>query len=72
MFEAQVAAILKAQLGSYVLGLDAEALKLGIWSGEVTLQNLQVRTRKNTQQESAPRREKMSLIQAIPLERIQY
>lgn len=44
MFEAQVASILKAQLGAYVNGLDAEALKIGIWSGDVSLQNLQVRS----------------------------
>jgi hypothetical protein len=43
MFEAKVAAILNAQLGAYVLGLDAEALKIGVWSGKIVLENLQVR-----------------------------
>ena len=44
MFEAKVAAILNQQLGAYVLGLDAEALKIGVWSGQIVLENLQVRT----------------------------
>jgi hypothetical protein len=43
MFETKVAAILNAQLGAYVLGLDAEALKIGVWSGKIVLENLQAR-----------------------------
>ena len=41
MFEAQVASILRQHLSKFVLGLDADALSLGIWSGEVSLVNLQ-------------------------------
>jgi hypothetical protein len=44
MFEAKVAAVLNQQLGAYVLGLDAEALKIGVWSGEIVLENLQARS----------------------------
>ena len=41
MFEAKVAEVLNAQLGAWVQGLDAEALKIGVWSGEIVLENLQ-------------------------------
>jgi hypothetical protein len=43
MFEVKVAAVLNQQLGAYVLGLDAETLKIGVWSGEIVLENLQAR-----------------------------
>jgi len=43
MFEAKVAEVLKAQLGAWVQGLDAEALKIGVWSGQIVLENLQAR-----------------------------
>ena len=36
-----MAEVLNAQLGSWVQGLDAEALKIGVWSGEIVLENLQ-------------------------------
>ena len=41
MFEAKVAEVLNAQLGAWVQGLDAEALKIGVWSGQIVLENLQ-------------------------------
>ena len=40
MFEAKLAAILDQQLGKFVNGLDAAALKVGVWSGEVVLRGL--------------------------------
>lgn len=42
MFEGKVAAILNAQLGAFVEGLDAKALNIGVWSGQIVLENLQV------------------------------
>ena len=43
MFEAKVAEVLNAQLGAWVQDLDAEALKIGVWSGQIVLENLQAR-----------------------------
>ncbi|KAJ9533703.1 hypothetical protein QJQ45_026839, partial [Haematococcus lacustris] len=43
MFEAQVAFYLRKYLGKYVHGLDADALKLSVWSGDVSLHGLQLR-----------------------------
>ena len=36
-----MAEVLNAQLGAWVQGLDAEALKIGVWSGQIVLENLQ-------------------------------
>lgn len=43
MFEAKVAAILNQQLGAFVTGLDASALNIAVWSGQIVLENLQAR-----------------------------
>ena len=43
MFEGKVAEILNKQLGAFVEGLDAKALNIGVWSGQIVLENLQVR-----------------------------
>ena len=42
MFEALVTDILARLLGKYVKGLNKENLKIGVWSGDVELQNLQL------------------------------
>ena len=38
-----MAEVLNAQLGAWVQDLDAEALKIGVWSGQIVLENLQAR-----------------------------
>jgi vacuolar protein sorting-associated protein 13A/C len=43
MFEAQVAYYLNAYLGKYVHGLDAQALRISVWQGDVELRNLQLK-----------------------------
>jgi vacuolar protein sorting-associated protein 13A/C len=43
MFEAQVAYYLNLYLGKYVQGLDANALKISVWKGDVELRNLQLK-----------------------------
>jgi len=43
MLEARVAQVLNDQLGQYVQGLNKEALKIGVWSGNIVLENLQAR-----------------------------
>lgn len=43
MFEAQVAFYLNAYLGKYVYGLDAQALRISVWQGDVELRNLQLK-----------------------------
>lgn len=40
MFESQVAYYLDRYLGRYVAGLDAAALRISVWSGDVVLTNL--------------------------------
>lgn len=40
MFEQQAAFLLRKVLGTYVRGLDAAALKLSVWSGDVVLRDL--------------------------------
>jgi vacuolar protein sorting-associated protein 13A/C len=44
MLEAQVANLLEKILGPFVRGLDKQSLKLSIWSGDVLLHGLQLRT----------------------------
>ena len=43
MFEAQLAYYLDKYLGRYVYGLDAKALKVSVFSGDVVLTNLQLK-----------------------------
>ena len=43
MFEAQLAYYLDRYLGRYVYGLDAKALKVSVFSGDVVLTNLQLK-----------------------------
>ncbi len=40
MFESQVAYYLDRYLGRYVSGLDAAALRISVWSGDIALSNL--------------------------------
>ena len=54
MFEDKVAAILNKQLGAFVDGLDASALNIGVWSGQIVLENLQVRRAPATTRPVAP------------------
>jgi hypothetical protein len=44
MFEDKVAAVLQKQLGAFVEGLDAKSLNIGVWSGQIVLENLQARS----------------------------
>lgn len=43
MFEGWVASILNQQLGKYLHGLDAESLRISVWSGNVELRNLNLK-----------------------------
>ncbi|KAI8888651.1 hypothetical protein K501DRAFT_320796 [Backusella circina FSU 941] len=43
MLESVVSTLLNRVLGTYVSNLDASQLKIGIWSGEVTLRDLKLR-----------------------------
>ncbi|KAH8237095.1 hypothetical protein KR038_004232 [Drosophila bunnanda] len=43
VFEAVVADVLNKVLGDYIENLDRKQLKIGIWGGDVTLQNLKIR-----------------------------
>ena len=43
MFEAQLAYYLDRYLGQYVYGLDARALKVSVFSGDVVLTNLKLK-----------------------------
>lgn len=43
MFEAQLAYYLDRYLGQYVYGLDAKALKVSVFSGDVVLTNLKLK-----------------------------
>ena len=43
MFEKKLTALLQQYLGEYVCGLDSEALKLSIWSGNIVLKNLKLK-----------------------------
>ena len=42
--ETQVANLLEKVLGPFVIGLDKQSLNLSVWSGEVLLRDLQLRT----------------------------
>lgn len=44
MFEGVVASLLNRYLGKYIEDLDPETLNVGIFSGNVTLTNLKVKT----------------------------
>jgi hypothetical protein len=54
MFEGKVAEVLNKQLGAFVEGLDAKALNIGVWSGQIVLENLQVRLCWHAQHRTAP------------------
>lgn len=43
MFESLLERILIKILGNYVEGIDANNLKIGIWSGNVVIQNVQIK-----------------------------
>ena len=43
MFEAQLAYYLDRYLGQYVYGLDAKALKVSVFSGDIVLTNLKLK-----------------------------
>lgn len=43
MFEGQLAYYLNRYLGSYVYGLDPQSLKVSVFSGDVVLNNLQLK-----------------------------
>ncbi|XP_017078120.1 vacuolar protein sorting-associated protein 13 [Drosophila eugracilis] len=43
VFEAVVADVLNKVLGDYIVNLDRNQLKIGIWGGDVVLQNLKIR-----------------------------
>lgn len=43
MFEGYVASLLNKYLGEFIEGIDQEQLRIGVWGGNVKLQNLQVR-----------------------------
>eukprot|EP01113_Clastostelium_recurvatum_P051147 TRINITY_DN9869_c0_g1_i1.p1 TRINITY_DN9869_c0_g1~~TRINITY_DN9869_c0_g1_i1.p1 ORF type:complete len:314 (+),score=86.57 TRINITY_DN9869_c0_g1_i1:66-1007(+) len=45
MFEKFVADLLTTYLGDYIKGLNTENLKIGIWSGDVVLDNLELKPR---------------------------
>ncbi|EFA76521.1 hypothetical protein PPL_10289 [Heterostelium album PN500] len=45
MFEGFVADLLTRYLGKYIKTLNTENLKIGIWSGDVTLENLELKKR---------------------------
>ena len=43
MFESKLTAVLQKYLGDYVYGLDKDALKVSIWSGNLVLKNLKLK-----------------------------
>jgi len=43
MFEERAAAVLQTLLGDYVHGLDADALRISVWRGDIVLRNLRLR-----------------------------
>ncbi len=43
MFEGLLADVLDSLAGSFIQGLDRQNLNVGIWSGDVVLNELQVR-----------------------------
>ena len=40
MFEGILEKILLAKLGKYIVGLDKDNLKVGVWGGDITLENV--------------------------------
>ncbi|CAG9335335.1 VPS13_2 [Blepharisma stoltei] len=44
MFEALLERILLAKLGKYIEGLDRENLKIAVWSGDIILENVHLKT----------------------------
>lgn len=44
MFERLAADLLSKYLGDFVFGLNKESLNIGIWKGDVTLENLRVKS----------------------------
>ncbi|CAG9335375.1 VPS13_3 [Blepharisma stoltei] len=45
MFEALLEKILLAKLGKFIDGLDRENLKIGVWSGDIVLENVKINAR---------------------------
>lgn len=43
MFESLLEKILQKQLGQFILGLDSKNLKLGVWSGNVVIENVSIK-----------------------------
>ena len=43
MFESLLERILLAKIGKYIVSLDREQLKVAIWSGDITLENVHLR-----------------------------
>lgn len=43
MFESLLERILTKILGNYVTGIDSNNLKIGIWSGNVVIQNVSIK-----------------------------
>ncbi|QDZ20283.1 vacuolar protein sorting-associated protein [Chloropicon primus] len=43
MFESKLTALLEKYLGDYVCGLDKDALKVSVWSGNIVLKNLKLK-----------------------------
>jgi len=42
MFETLLEKILQQKLGKYIEGLDKNNLKIGVWSGNILLENVQI------------------------------
>ena len=45
MFEGLIEQLILAYLGDYIENLDRDKLSLGIWSGKLTLENIQIRNK---------------------------
>ena len=43
MFESILNNILQKQLGNFILGLDPNNLKLGVWSGNIVIENVSIK-----------------------------
>lgn len=43
MFEGILEKILLAKLGKYIVGLDKDSLKVGVWGGDITLENVHLK-----------------------------
>ena len=44
MFEGLIEQLILAYLGDYIENLDRDKLSLGIWSGKLTLENIQIKS----------------------------